>query len=704
MKIFLILTCSISFVLNSFAQNLKVSQAEMYYKSYRYAEANPIYKELIQKDDLKISEQELVFRHALVTSEKCRDFAFEYDVLFRISESDKYTFDDAYAYFQLSLFLGYYEKAKEILASQIVINSIDSRKLNLDKYKNGNVWDEIKKDTSIYIINSVDFNSGSGDFNPIYHPKGIAFSSARNFAFRESTFDNSPYLNMYIFKKEDSKVEELKFLETPRHDGTAYYDSINKVWYFSKNYPSTKDVNITTTGLFIFDENTKTETAFIYNSPEFFLAQPFLSEDGKTLWFSSNRPGGYGKADIWYSTKTNEEWSEPVNAGNSINTVDNEMFPFPQKNKLYFSSNGHPGLGGLDLYSVEFSDAKASDLQNLGANLNSNGDDFSFILDKTEKAGYFSSNRLDLIDNIFSVVINRLEFVYVGTIVADLNTDKIQSIPVIVKKDGNVISTLFADKNGKFEFIGEKNSSYSFEINQQEFESLKADYSTVGKTVSDSTFKEFVLVSNVDVSLTIVDEKTKQILKNSKIEIVNKKTNEIISVTTDEKGLIELKLPRNNEFEVLASHSSYIDSKTSFSSVTKDKMIMSTIGLNKIEVGSVLAVKNLNYDFEKWMIKPDSRVELDKVVAFLKANPNVKIELSSHTDSRGLAEFNMNLSKKRNQSCIDYLVSKGVKKQRVIGKWYGESMLLNKCSDDVNCSEEEHFANRRTEVVVVSVE
>ncbi len=704
MKIFLVLSCLISLSFTSLAQNLKVNQAEMYYKLYRFGEANPIYKELIQKDGVKVSDHEEVYRHALVSSEKCRDYNFQYDVLGRISQSEKYTFDDAYSYFQLSLFLGFYDRAKEIMSSQIVVNSVDSRKMLLDHYKNGDVWSEIRKDTSVYKITNVDFNSGTGDFNAIYHPKGIAFSSARNVAYRKSTFDNSPYLNMYIYQKEDGKVEELKFLETPRHDGTAYYDSLNKVWYFSKNYPSTKDVNLTTTGLFIFDENTQTETAFTYNSTEFFLAQPFLSEDGKTLWFSSNRIGGFGKADIWYSTKTNDDWSEPVNAGNVINTVDNEMFPFPQKNKLYFSSNGHPGLGGLDLFSVLFSNEKASDLLNLGANLNSNGDDFSLVLDKTEKTGYFSSNRGEFIDNIYSVVINRLEFVYVGTIVADLNTEKIQAIPVIVKKEGSVISTIFADKDGKFEFNGEKNSSYSFEINQQEFESVKEDYSTVGKTASDSTFKDFVLVSNVDVAFTIVDEKTKQNLRNAKVEIVNKKTNEIISVTTNEKGLIELKLPRNNEFEVRVSHANYIDSKTSFSSVTKDKVIASTIGLNKIEVGAVLAIKDLNYDYNKWNIKPESKVELNKVVAFLKENPNVKIELSSHTDSRGLAEFNMNLSKKRNQSCIAYLVSKGVKKDRVIGKWYGESMLLNKCADDIPCSEEEHWKNRRTAIVVVSIE
>ena len=703
MKIFLMLSCSISFAFNNFAQNLKVSQAETYYKLYRYAEANPIYKELIQKDDLKISEQELVFRHALHSSEKCRDFLFEYDVLTRISQSDKYTFEDAYSFFQLSMFLGYYDKAKEILASQVVMNSIDAKKVNLDKYKNGNVWDEIKKDTSIYAIKSVDFNSGDGDFNPIYHPTGIAFTSARNVAFRKSTFDNSPYLNLYVYKKENSKVEELKFLETSKHDGTAYYDSLNQVWCFSKNFPSDKDVNLTTTGLFFFDEKTKTETAFEYNDPQFFLAQPFLSEDGKILWFSSDRTGGFGKADIWYSTKVNDMWTEPINAGNIINTSDNEMFAFPQKDKLYFSSNGHPGLGGLDVFSVKLDNFKVSNLENLGANLNSNGDDFSLILDSSEKSGYFSSNRGGFIDNIYSVIITRLDFVFVGTIVADLSSDKIQAIPVVLKKDGVVISSLYANKDGKFQFKGDKNSSYTFEINEKEYETISEDYSTVGKTVSDSTFKNFLLQSNIEVFFTVVNEKTKQILPNSVVNILNKKTNELISATTDDKGIIQIKLPRNNEFELLTSHSDYIDSKSILSTTTKEEEIKSIIGLNLIEVGSVLAVKDLNYDFEKWTIKPDSKIELDKVVAFLKANPKVKIELSSHTDCRGLDDFNMRLSKKRNQACIDYLVSKGVKNNRVVGKWFGESMLLNKCADGIECSEEEHMINRRTEVIVVSI-
>ena len=186
-------------------QNSKISQAENYFKTFRYAEATPIYQELIQKDNLLLAENELIFRHALISSEKCRDFVFENDVLARLSVSDQYTFSDAYQYFQLNLFLGFTEKAQEVLNSPIVKNTTDARKKLLDQYNGGIIWNELKSDTSRYLLTKVEFNSGKGDFNAIYHPKGIVFSSARDLSVRKSTFDNSSYLNLYLSSKIDGK-------------------------------------------------------------------------------------------------------------------------------------------------------------------------------------------------------------------------------------------------------------------------------------------------------------------------------------------------------------------------------------------------------------------------------------------------------------------------------------------------------------------
>ena len=687
-----------------YAQTAKIKQAETYFKTFRFAEATPIYQELIQKDNILLIDNEQVFYNAITSAEKCRNYTFENDVLARISLSEKYTFDYAFMYFQLNVFLGFYDKAKEILNSAIVEASSDPRKEILKQYKGGAVWDELKSDTSKYILTKSEFNSGKGDFNPIYHPKGIAFTSARDIAARKSTFDNSSYLNLYVSSKVDGKVEELKFLETARHDGTSCYDSINQLWYYSKNFPSTKQISLTTTGLFIFDEKTKVEVPFAFNDGQFFLAQPSLSSDGQTLWFSSNRTGGFGKADIWYSTKTDQGWSTPINAGDVINTSENEMFPYFHTNKLYFSSNGHPGLGGLDLFSVTFNATKSNQLENLGANLNSNGDDFALILDQSGKKGYFSTNRADFIDNIYGVTITTLDFIFIGTIVADVSVDKLMEIPVLVKKEGIVIDTIYPDKNGKFDFKGDKNSSYTFEINEMEFIPVTESYSTVGKTQSDTTLRTFDLSPKfIDVVTTVLDEKTNLPLADTKVDIKNLTTGEIISVLTDKDGVVKTKLLRNNEFEVVSTHKDYLDKTTSLSTVSKEKEMISKISLKKVELNALLSVKNLLYDYDKAILKKESIFELDKVVVFLKENPKVSIELISHTDCRGLDEYNMVLSKKRSVSAVSYILSKGISKERVQAKWFGETVLLNRCDDNVECTEEEHKLNRRTEFKVVGL-
>ena len=706
MKIILIVSCFITFSISSIGQNLKINQAETYFKEFRYAEATPIYKELIEKNQISIDENENVYKHAVISADKSHSYDFEYQVLAKISQSSKYTFDDAFSYFQISLFLGFYDKAKEILNSEVVKTSTDARKSILAKYNGGVEIDKIKSiDSSIYKINKSTFNSGKGDFNPIYHPKGIAFTSARDLALRKSTFDNSSYLNLYLFSR-DSSVNELKFLETARHDGTAYYDSINKVWYYSKNLPSKKAGLLTTTGLFIYDEKSKVETPFPFNNANFYIAQPSLSQDGKTLWFTSDKEGGFGKSDIWFSVQSNTGWAEPINAGSLINTSENEMFPFYQNEKIYFSSNGHAGLGGLDIYSAKFKDGVASDVKNLGPNLNSNGDDFSLVLDKSEKNGLFSSNRELFTDKIYSIIISNLSFVFKGTLVADgTDINELQKIPVLVKKDDQVIDTLYADASGKIEFVGEKESNYKFEINDKEFLPLNENYSTIGKTESDTTYKTFDLTSKyVDVVSTVFDTKTNTVLANTEVEIKNKITGEIITQVSDKDGKINTKLLRNVDYEITAKKDGYDQYLSNLSTTTNEKVIKAPIGMIvKMEIGAKLPIKRLNYDYGKSSLRKSDMLELDKVVLFMKANPNVVLEFSSYTDSRGKDDFNMELSRKRTESALNYIYSKGIKKESILGKWYGESQLVNECGNDSKCTEAEHQENRRTEIKILSL-
>lgn len=695
-----LLFCSIQVI----GQNLKVNQAEYYYKAYRFSEATPIYKELITKDDLKIDLNEVVFRHAFDAADKSRDYSFANEVMGKIATSKFYTVEDAYNYFQLSLMTKNYAKAKEIAASDIVINATSPKKDLLAKYENGSVWDNYKKDTVKYKIKEVEYNSGKGDFNAIYHPKGIVFSSARDEASKDWSYDNSNFLNLYLYSFESKKVKAISFLKSKRHDGTAYYDSINKLWYYARNLAHNPD-KFSKTGIFIYDEKTEVEKPFAYNSENYFVAQPYLSEDGSTLWFSSDMNGGFGKADIWYSKKTDSTWSKPVNAGELINTSQNEMFPFTQKNKLYFSTNGHPGLGGLDIYTATLTDGIVTKIKNAGANLNSNGDDFSIVIEKTGKKGYFSSNRTDFIDRIYEVSIKDLDFIYKANLVVDIKGDEdLQKVPVVIKENGQVVDTLYADKDGNIQFTGKENSNYTIEPISDLFFPIADAYTTIGKTESDTTFRKLELKSKYVRVNTIVEEfKTKKPLPNSTVFIYDPITKTEQKYISDDKGQISVVLERNKTFNVHATHKGHFDNDIDVATVTTSNVINNKIDLKLIVKGSTFQIENIFYDYGKATLRPESMVELDKLAEFLIENPSIIVELSAHTDSRGSDAKNLILSQKRAQSCVDYLITKGVNKTTIVAKGYGESKLINKCKNDVKCTEDEHQKNRRTEIKILGV-
>ena len=711
MKATLLLIILISFSLQLNSQNLKISQVESYFKEYRFAEATPIYKELIFKDKITIDKYENVFRHAIVSADKSHDYLFLFDLLDKFSQSDKFNFDDAFHFFQISMHLAKYEKAKEILNSPLVLNSDNPKKKILTNYNGGDFIDELRNDTLGYEINKSIFNSGIGDFNPIYHPNGIVFTSARDIALLKSKYDNSSYLNLYLFSK-DSSVNELQIPGTKKHQGTACYDSINKIWYYSKNFKAKKTDTLISTGIFIYDEKTEIETPFPFNIDDFFTAQPSLSKDFQTLWFSSDRVGGNGKSDIWFSVKNGQNWSAPVNAGNVINTSEDEMFPYCQKNTLYFSSKGHPGLGGLDIFSIEL--GNESSLKNLGANLNSNSDDFSLILDETEKNGLYSSNRENFIDNIYSFKIKTLIFLMKGKFESpNVAFADIQKVPLYIKESGVVFDTLYPDSLLSVEFYGKKDKMYEFAVNDEKYLPITEFYSTVGKTVSDTTYKVFELITKVlDADFFVFDSLTNLPLANSNLNLRNTTNGISETYASDQNGHIHTKLIRNNDYEFISKFDGYEYKSSFFSSRTEDNEVKVLIPMSKIpvvvepplEVGAFIPMHSLSFEFNKWNLDKESKEELNRIADLLMSTPNMKVEFNSHTDARGSAAYNLNLSKKRTDMAVIYLKSRGVKSENIEGKWFGETELLNDCKDGVVCTPEEHKENRRTEIKIVSIE
>ncbi|MGV3762404.1 OmpA family protein [Parapedobacter sp.] len=367
---------------------------------------------------------------------------------------------------------------------------------------------------------------------------------------------------------------------------------------------------------------------FAYNDVEAYsVGHATLSPDGSVLYFVSDRPGGQGGTDIWYSERQADgSWGVPVNAGSVINTAADELFPnIAPDGTLYYSTDGLAGMGGLDVFSTNGGKGQWDAPENLRYPVNSAADDFAYLIYEEDGAGYRGF----------------------------LSSDRRGG------KGGDDIYS-FAYEKPKIVII------------------LKG-------TTSDKATGERLPATAV----TLFDGVR---------EIVAKKA-------SNDMGTFEFVLDRNKDYTVLGQKEGYhADSaKVSTMGITKSDTLEVALLLEPVfQVGQTFELKNIYYDFDKHNIRPDAAVILDELVRTLRDNPTLKIELSSHTDSRGSNAYNEALSQRRAQSAVDYLVSRGIARERMVAKGYGETRLVNRCADGVPCSRAEHQANRRTEVTVLA--
>lgn len=716
MKIYsaIILLCIISF--RSFSQDQKevaekpqmVKMANEYYNSYRFADANKIYEELLFKHKINIDKNSEVYRNAFFSGIKANDFWFALKISDKFQKSVNFNFDDAYSTFFLQLFLGNYEKLADIYELEQISNASGPKKDLLVKFSTEKPWINLLKDQSGSEIEYKDFNSGKGDFGPVLLDGKISFSSRRNNFGPSSTFDKGSFIDQFIFDENSTEITEIKDLKIKRHDGASFYDKSSKTWYYSKNLKTQKDFQLTRTGIYIYNDSSAIETEFTYNNIDYFVAQPYFSSEDNTLYFSSDMPGGIGKSDLWKSTFENGTWSTPVNLGKEINTIEDEMFPYFFENTFYFASSGHPGLGGLDVFTSTKTGNSFGKPFNMGMPLNSYGDDFALVLKEDGENGYYTNSRKDFlfVDNIYAFQLKNLKINFMATVLANTkNKEPLKNMLVVVKNENNkVIDTLFTDSKGVFHYPAKTDSKYSFFLGNEDYDNHEEIFSTKGIDKSD-TIKRKILMNPKSVLVNAVarNEKTNEVLPNTLVQIVNKTTGEIIEEKTDDKGLLSIRLPRDNDYELVATRKNFVDKLDSITTKTKKLEIDKDLLLSKLTAGTTFTIENVLYDFAKANLRPESKIELDKLAEFLLKNDNIKVELSSHTDSRGSDAANKKLSQSRAQSCVDYLLTKGIQKTNIVAKGYGESKLVNKCSNGAKCSDDEHQANRRTEIKILSV-
>ena len=385
------------------------------------------------------------------------------------------------------------------------------------------------------------------------------------------------------------------------------------------------------------------------NAAAYSVGHAALSKDGKVLYFTSDMPGGVGGLDIWYCERLiTGNWALPKNCGSNINTKDDEAFPIiGVDGNLYFASKGHVGMGGYDLFVAAGEKKRWGKPVNMGSPLNSSADDFYFY-QKDDTSGFFASNRKGGLgdDDIYQYITSE------QTVLArPQGSVLVLQVQVIDNASKQPIKAASLD-------ILNTNSDKKW----QHKSNLEGK---TWRTVED----------NMPYAITVIKEGY-----YSTIVAINTK-----NATGDTMKVI---IPLDN-------------SKTNKQPIAKVYQLSDVVtGLHE---GDKFRINNIHYDFDKDNIRPDAALILDTLIDILQQYPSMVIELSSHTDSRGSDDYNVNLADRRAKSAVAYLINHGIERKRLIAKGFGEFMLLNGCENGVPCSEEEHQANRRTEVKILKL-
>lgn len=546
-----------------------------------------------------------------------------------------------------------YEEADKVLNKYhkaIDPNYDGSKKTNLQTPKE---ILELNSDKSIIAKTSI--NSEFSDYAPAYYESKIVFASSRKNQDKvkqtKTSWNNQPFSDLYVANLKnsnelDSKVERMEdIINSPYHEASPVFTKDGKTIFFTRNNytnnkfkQSSKGVNLVKLYRAKKGEDGKWQKPeeLAFNSDEYSIAHPALSVDEKKLFFSSDMPGTLGMSDIFVvDIYEDGSFGTPSNLGDKINTPGRESYPFiSNKNQLFFSSDGHGGLGGYDILVTELRNNKIyGEIVNVGVPINSPTDDFSLILDSEDNTGFFSSNR--------------------------------------------------ADGSGSDDI-------YSFSISE-----------------------DFVTSCKQHIKGYITDDVYNEEQKNVKVQLLDDKLKVINSTTTNDEGLYKFDVDCNTQYTIRVADENYINSeKPMFSDSQYEKNITQNLSVKKgknlgktkakfgDDIGKTLQLEPIYFDFDKDNIRPDAEVELQKVISFLKKNKDVFLDIRSHTDSFGEREYNIKLSTKRAESTIDYLAKNGISKSRLSGRGYGDTQLVNDCVHGVNCSDEEHQLNRRSEFII----
>jgi outer membrane protein OmpA-like peptidoglycan-associated protein len=619
----------------SFGQGVKLAKADKKYEKYAYIDAIEIYEKVAEKGYKSVDLFQKL-GNAYYFNGNLDKAAKSYDALFDLNEevAPEYYF----RYAQTLKAIGNYEKSNQYM-ELFAAKTNDSRgKLFL---QNKNYLNDIDVNTGKYILDTTTINSEFYDYGPSFFGNKIVFTSSRsdgNQYTKIHDWTKQTFTDLFIVSMDaEGKFEQVenfsKTINTKFNESSPVFTKDGKTMYFTRNnYNDGKkrksDDKVILEKIYkaeLVNNEWTNITELPFSNDNYKTAHPALSPDEKTLYFASNMPGSYGNSDLYkVSIDKNGKFGKPENLGPTINTEGRETFPFVDaNNNLIFASDGHLGLGGLDIFEAKANGKSFEKPINIGKPVNSTKDDFGYVVN-SENLGFFSSNR-----------------------------------------DG-------------------------------------------GKGFDDIyTFK---ICTHVLTGI-ITDAETKEILPNAKVMLFDDKMTIISETIASENGIYQFKIECNKKYYVRASKETYNTNEKSFDAVSIIGTSTLDIELKRnvfpIEVGTDLAklfnISIIYFDLDKWNIRPDAAEDLEKIIQVLHQYPAMTIDIRSHTDSRQTHKYNEQLSDKRANSTLEFIVNNGIARNRLTAKGYGETQLLNNCADNQPCSEEEHQKNRRSEFIVVKM-
>jgi len=640
--IYTVFLSSVAF--NGMAQKSVLNKAEKQYNQYAYIDAISIYEKVAESG---YKEEKMFQRlgNAYYFNAELTKAVKWYDALFSLNNQQEPEY--YYRYAQALKSIGDYAKSDKMLETFNEKVKTDTRGVLFENNKN--YLEQIKSNSGRFDISDAGINSKQSDYGSTVFNNKLVFASARDTgSIIRKTFKwtNKAFTNLYAAElKSDGSLEEP----------IRFEKKIN-----SKLNEST----------------------------------PVFTKDGKTMYFTRNNflRGKKGKDNkritllkLYKADLVNDKWTNVVAL-----PFNSDQFSIAHpalsldESKLYFASDMPGSLGQSDLYSVAINaDGTFGKPENLGPAINTEGrETFPFISGDNEL--YFASDGRPGLGGLD---------IFVAKIKEDASFDAVQNI-------GEPVNTKFDD----FAFIIDSNTRKGFFSSNKE----------CGKG-NDDIYK-FTETRRLDcqkkLSGTVLDAQTNQALADAKVILLDEKFQQIAEVISATDGTYNFDVQCNKTYHIRVAKKDYETNENAITIQPSNDKSELNVKLEKqikeIGVGTDLAktleIPIIYFDLDQAVIRKEAAFQLEKIVAVMKQYPDMKIDVRSHTDSRQTEKYNMILSDKRAKATIEWLVKKGISSKRISGKGYGESQLINKCSDNVACTEEEHQLNRRSEFVIVSMQ